>query len=174
MTVALKTMKTGDIDMQGGAAQALLADMYQSEDGGVGMDNSQTKVTPQQKGKFILHWVMLIGGHLYIFWAIPIYGNFMLYNQPHCNEELKHIYGCKNFTNNPNLRILYILMCIYYTLSALQLSYGFPTLRKPSSVLQHYSDEAKIGSDIYAFIPFAIELRCLIDFTFHKTSLDMF
>lgn len=101
------------------------------------MDNSRTKITPQQKGKFILHWVTLIGGHLYIFWAIPIYGNYMLYNQPQCNEELKHIYGCKNFTNNPNLRILYLLLCIYYTLSAQQLAYGFPTLRKPSSVLTY-------------------------------------
>lgn len=124
--------------------------------------------------KFVLHWIVLIGGHIYIFWAIPIYGNYMLYGQPQCNTELLSVYGCKNFHNNRSLKILYALMCVYYTLSALQLSYGFPTLKKPSSVLQYNDDIAKIASDMYNLIPFAIELRCLIDFTFTKTSLDMF
>lgn len=175
MTVALKTMKTGDIDMQGGAAQSLLDNMYKSDDGAVGMDDSRIKITTQQKMKFVLHWVILIAGHLYIFWAVPIYGNTMLYDQPHCNMEKIDVYGCKNFHNNSNLRIIYALLCVYLTLSALQLSYGFPTMKKPSSVLQYDDDLAKLGADIYAtMIPFAVELRCLIDFTFTKTSLDMF
>jgi len=48
-------------------------------------------------------------------------------------------------------------------------------MKKPSSVLQYDEDAAKLGADVYAtMIPFAVELRCLIDFTFTKTSLDMF
>jgi hypothetical protein len=33
---------------------------------------------------------------------------------------------------------------------------------------------AKIGADIFYAIPFAVELRCLLDFTASNTSLDMF
>jgi hypothetical protein len=52
-------------------------------------------------------------------------------------------------------------------------------MRKPSSVLSYeekdgWSDVCKLLSDVYYMIPFLVELRCLIDFTFHKTSLDMF
>ena len=48
-------------------------------------------------------------------------------------------------------------------------------MKKPSSVLQ-YDDSplALIGSKIYAGIPFATEIRCLLDYTFSKTSLDNF
>lgn len=63
---------------------------------------------------------------------------------------------------------------MYMCLSAIQLSYGFPIMRKPSSVLNWDHDLGKLGSDIFAAVPFLVELRCLIDFTFHKTSLDMF
>ena len=89
-------------------------------------------------------------------------------------SELKEYYGCKNFHNNPALKGLYLFLCMYMCLSAIQLSYGFPIMRKPSSVLNYDNDLAKIGSDVFAMIPFLVELRCLIDFTFHKTSLDMF
>jgi len=47
-------------------------------------------------------------------------------------------------------------------------------MKKPSSVLQYYNDLAKLGADIYISIPFAVEIRCLLDFTMSKTSLDMF
>jgi len=59
-------------------------------------------------------------------------------------------------------------------LSSLQLCYGFPLLKKPSSVLSHYNDVANIGSKIYFNIPFALEIRSIIDFTFKKTTLDVF
>ena len=73
------------------------------------------------------------------------------------------------------MRYFYFLLCIYFTLSALQIRYGFPIMKKPSSVLQ-YDDNipALIGANIYSAIPFAIELRCILDFTLSKTSLDNF
>lgn len=70
--------------------------------------------------------------------------------------------------------MFYLLICLYLTLSALQLSYGFPIMKKPSSVLQYYGDLPNIGALIYTAIPFAIELRCVFDFTLSKTSLDVF
>lgn len=47
-------------------------------------------------------------------------------------------------------------------------------MKKPSSVLQYYGDLPNVGSLIYAAIPFAIELRCIFDYTLSKTSLDHF
>lgn len=48
-------------------------------------------------------------------------------------------------------------------------------MKKASSVLQYHEDPlALLGAQVYAAIPFAIEIRCLLDFTFSKTSLDIF
>jgi hypothetical protein len=47
MTVSLKTMKTGDIDMQSNSAQDFLQSMYGSDDGRTVSDESRTKITVQ-------------------------------------------------------------------------------------------------------------------------------
>lgn len=47
-------------------------------------------------------------------------------------------------------------------------------MKKASSVLQYYNDFGMIIAQVYALIPFVIEIRCLLDFTFSKTSLDVF
>jgi hypothetical protein len=46
--------------------------------------------------------------------------------------------------------------------------------KKPSSVMQYYGDENKLICDVYVALPFLVELRCLLDFTFSETSLDCF
>jgi len=149
--------------------------MYGQEGEGSGsVDEGRTKITNQQKTKYILHWFILIGAHVYIFWFIPIHGNYQLYGEPQCNLQKKEFYGCMNFHQNPYLRLLYLLILFYLILSSMQLSYGFPIMKKASSVLQYYTDLAKLGADIYISIPFAVELRCLLDFTMSKTSLDIF
>lgn len=97
-----------------------------------------------------------------------------LYDQAACNYEKREFYGCKNFHENYWLRVFYVLIILYLVLSSLQLSYGFPILKKPSSVLQYNNDLGNIGATLYMSIPFACELRCLADFAFTKTSLDIF
>jgi hypothetical protein len=48
-------------------------------------------------------------------------------------------------------------------------------MRKPSSVLQYNGDAlALVGAQVYMGIPYATEIRCLLDFTFNKTALDIF
>ena len=76
MTVKLQTMKTSDLDMQGNAAQDFLKQMYDNEDGDSSFDESRTKITSQQKIKFMMHWTILIVGHILVFWFFPIRGNF--------------------------------------------------------------------------------------------------
>lgn len=45
MTVKLKTMKTTDLDLQGGAAQNFLEEMYGNDDEDGDVDESRTKIT---------------------------------------------------------------------------------------------------------------------------------
>lgn len=126
MTVALKTMKTTDLDMQGDSAQSFLQKMYSQGETDDSIEESKTKITIQQKTKYILHWFILIAGHIYIFWYIPITGNMTLYETAECNYSRIANFGCRNFHENPALRVFYVLICMYLILSSLQLSYGFP------------------------------------------------
>lgn len=173
MTVKLKTMKTGDVDIQGGAAQTFLQEMYGEESSG-SVDGSRTKITGQQKTKYILHLSVVIGSHIFIFWYLPIHGNMLLYGQPMCDESQEPYYACMNFHRNWHIRTFYLLLCVYLAISALQIRYGFPIMRKPSSTMQYYGELPNLGAIVYAAIPFAIELRCIFDFTFSKTALDNF
>lgn len=75
MTVKLKTVKTSDLDMSSSAAQEFLSS-FGNEDDGSDIEDSRIKITAQQKTKFIIHWVVLIGVHVYCFWFIPIKGNY--------------------------------------------------------------------------------------------------
>ena len=61
---------------------------------------------------------MLIGSHIYVFWFIPIKGNWQLYGEAACNNEQKEYYGCYNFKENYYLRWLYVLFVIYMIVSS--------------------------------------------------------
>lgn len=157
--------------------------MYGDEGDDTSFSESKTRITAQQKLKFILHWALIIVVHVMIFWYFPISGNKTLYKgQPYCEpkETQQYPYGCKNFHDNTSLVVFYFLFCCYFTLSALQLRYGLPIMKKPSSTMQYYDTNTLsgnlgfIGAQVYVAIPFAIELRCLLDFCLTKTALDIF
>lgn len=151
--------------------------MYGSLGDDVDVDESRTKITRQQKTKFFLHWVLLLFVHCFVFWWIPVTGNYILYGSAFCDasQAKKYPYGCRNFHDSTYLVIFYALCCVYFMLSSLQIRHGFPIMKKASSILQYNEDAlALLGAQVYAAIPFAIEIRCLLDFTFSKTSLDIF
>ena len=58
-------------------------------------------------------------GHIYVFWYVPINGNLVLYETAECDQGQKEYFGCKNFHENPALRILYAIICVYLYLSSL-------------------------------------------------------
>lgn len=123
---------------------------------------------------------MLTGAHIFIFWYVPLKGNFDLYDEkdaPMCNEKdkTKYRYGCRNFETNEYLVKTYILICFYLYYSTIQIRHGLPTYKIPSSVTRVNDDfRFTLGCQIYMAVPFAAELRCLIDFCLTKTSLDIF
>lgn len=63
-----------------------------------------------------MHWLVLIGVHLVIFWYFPLNANYALYESPVCTKDA--IYGCKSFSENIYLRIFYIIYCYYLLNSA--------------------------------------------------------
>lgn len=117
---------------------------------------------------------MLIYSLAYCFWGVPIVSNITLYGRAACDMTQREAYGCYNFKDNGHIRFLFVLYMLYLIVSGLQISYGFPILKKASSVLQYYNDLGMIIAQVYNAIPFVIEIRCLLDFTFSKTSLDVF
>ena len=50
-------------------------------------DSTRTKITSQQKTKYMMHMVILIVVHLFVFWFIPITGNYKLYGTAKCNKD---------------------------------------------------------------------------------------
>jgi hypothetical protein len=120
-----------------------------------------------------MHMALILIIHVLVFWYIPIQGNWILFGQAECGGDNQK--NCRNFKANGYLRAFYCIVCVYLYLSALQIRVGFPILKKPSSVMQYNeSVVAYIGAQIYYNAPFVTELRCLLDFTFSKTSLDIF
>lgn len=148
MTVKLKTVKTSDLDMSSSAAQEFLNSFGQDNEK-EDIEESRTKITSQQKTKYIIHWIILIVVHIYCFWFIPIKGNMQLYGTAACDEEQEKYYRCYNFKKNSGIRTLYILFVLYLIASSFQLSYGFPILKKPSSVMQYYNDFGLICAQVY-------------------------
>lgn len=47
-----------------------------------------------------MHFTLLILAHIFIFWVIPITGNYKLYGSARCNKDEEVYYGCKNFHQN--------------------------------------------------------------------------
>lgn len=45
------------------------------EEGNSNFDESRTKITFQQKMKYVMHWFVLIMLHIIVFWYVPITGN---------------------------------------------------------------------------------------------------
>jgi hypothetical protein len=80
MTIQLKTLMTSDLDVQANSSQEFLKAMYgEDSTDGSNFDSSKSRITHQQKCKYVMHWIILISSHIFVFWYIPISGNYLLY-----------------------------------------------------------------------------------------------
>ena len=91
--------------------------------------------------KYILHLVIIILSHLFIFFYCPIIGNQNIFGQPYCifpeegeneyeeesenEEDADSDLQCNDFGYNYTLIILYLLYIVYYISSSLQIKYCF-------------------------------------------------
>jgi hypothetical protein len=58
--------------------------------------------------------------------------------------------------------------------SALQIRYGYPDWKDPSSLTSTYGLFPWLGNMIFYSLPFLLELKTVLDWCFTKTSLDVF
>ena len=140
-------MKTGDLDIGGEGAEGFLETLDKGGGDGGSVDDARTKITTQQKTKYIMHIIILVAAHFTCFWYLPITGNVKLYGSPSCDQSMLETYGCKNFQQNGYLKFFYFILCMYLWLSALQIRHGFPMFKKASLILSvNHNPLALIGA----------------------------
>lgn len=105
--------------------------------------------------KLILHYILLAFTHFFIFIRMPLITRIYVFQ-------------------NSSLILLYILCCIYFYLTSLQIKYGFPLITKGQYFASSTSIYNRYAFKIYRNVPFLYELRGILDWTITKTSLDLF
>lgn len=124
--------------------------------------------------KLLLHYILLIGVHLLVFWYYPLQGNFDKNNQNLYCEDPRDSEKCNNFQINLALQMFYILFLAYFIFAGVQQREGLPKFRKGSFKIMHkYTFTNRVAFQIYRGMPFLFELRTLLDWSFTKTSLDI-
>ena len=107
--------------------------------------------------KLILQYSYVFLVHLGVWILIPLYTN---------------IY----FQNRTALVIFYLLQCVYMWLGARQIRFGYKVLRgskfKPDEK-SFYASFVKEAYEVYMFVPFAFEMRALLDYVCTTTSLKL-
>ena len=67
-----------------------------------------------------------------------------------------------------------MLCCLYFWVSALQMRRGLPEVMQVNFMMNRYHWFNKGVFKVFMNIPFLFELRVFIDWTYTKTSLDVF
>ena len=140
--------------------------------------------------KYILHMVIIIISHLFIFFYCPMIGNNNIYGEVFCPEkateknnddaevdnesEVEADLKCNDFHYNVTLIIFYLIYIIYYISSGLQIKYGFYDMKRKSMLKSGDKSMNGIIYNVYKAIPFLYEIKLAIDWTFTKTCLDFF
>ena len=119
--------------------------------------------------KYVLTIVIAVFSHFFIFFFLPLYGNYNLNNTVSCFPD-----SCNDFVSNIYLIFFYIIYILYLFFSGLQIKNGYMDMIQ-KSILK--TGETTIHSGIYSgfkAIPFLYEIKLAIDWTFTRTSLDIF
>jgi len=77
------------------------------------------------------------------------------------------------FGQRLSLRIFYVLKCVYFFVSGLQIRYGFPLYTTGQWLLRNFSLKGLIAFHIYYNIPFLWLTRTLLDWAVLPTSLEI-
>jgi hypothetical protein len=145
--------------------------------GSANTEDFNTRTVKSEKAvivKLLLHYILLISVHLLVFWYYPLKGNFDKNNNNLYCENLLDEATCNNFQINRSLQIFYILFLIYFIYAGIQQREGLPKFRKGSFKIMHkYTFTNRVAFQIYRGMPFLFELRTLLDWSFTKTSLDI-
>mmetsp|Transcript_10938 Transcript_10938/g.33528 ORF Transcript_10938/g.33528 Transcript_10938/m.33528 type:complete len:3049 (+) Transcript_10938:220-9366(+) len=106
-------------------------------------------------GKLVLQYVLLFVYHFLLFYYLPT------------NNGVP-------FTRSWQLIVFYLMKSCYFWLSGLQIRRGYPIvidqrfLTKDTNRIRYYAFQ------LYRAIPFVYEMRCLLDWTIHETTLGFY
>jgi hypothetical protein len=124
--------------------------------------------------KYILHIITTLFSHAFIFFYLPIIGNFNLINQSYCIENKDDIGRCNDFKYNSYLIIFYIFYFFYLYFSAMQVRFGLHDIKNKSIFMRKDNLVYSVLFKCFKYCPFLYELKGVIDWTFTPTSLDIF
>ena len=148
------------------------------DDDGIIVDDINLRKTKFNKTivlKYYLQLFLLVVIHLIVFWYFPIKANKSLQVTPYWDfDDPETGKSCNEVFMNPFLLGFYLLYCIYFLISALQIRYGLPEFRKGSFAMGDTGPINKAMFQGYIAIPFILELKIVSDWTFTRTSLDLF
>ena len=114
--------------------------------------------------KYITLILTVVFIHYFIYFYLP---KQTYSNQQTLNQRINRI------SENYYTLIFYILYLFYFLFSCLQIKYGMTDIKKVSSLMKASNSFYNIVYKCYIQIPFLFELKNFIDWTFTKTSLDL-
>lgn len=123
--------------------------------------------------KYLLQWFLIIIVHFGLCWYLPSASNYEIQSHYYCDYNLNNRSQCNEFTTNPFLMIYYILFVFYFTVSALQLNYGYPELISGNFLMKKSTSTNGLGYTIFQYVPFLIELKVITEWFETKTALGL-
>ena len=114
--------------------------------------------------KYITQIITVFFIHYFIYFYLP---KTTYSNQQTLNQAINRI------SENYYTLIFYILYLFYFLFSGLQIKYGMTDIKKVSSLMKASNTFYNLTYKCYIQIPFLFELKNFIDWTFTKTSLDL-
>ena len=122
--------------------------------------------------KYILHILISILSHLFIFFFITMMGNYNINNAVYCIRE-QETDECNDFLENKTIVIFYLIFLVYLLFSGLQIKYGFYDLKR-KSIFKNINSLQGLLFEAYKNIPFYYPIKNVVDWTFTPTSLNLF
>ena len=114
--------------------------------------------------KYITLILTIVLIHYFIYFYLP---RTTFTNQQSLNQ------AANRMSDNYYTLIFYVLYMFYFLFSGLQIKYGITDIKKVSSLMKASNTFYNIIYKCYIQIPFLFELKNFIDWTFTKTSLDL-
>jgi hypothetical protein len=124
--------------------------------------------------KYYLQLFLIVVIHIITFWYFPIKANIDLQSTGFCQYRETTASSCNEVSKNWTLVVFYLLYCLYFIISGLQIRYGLPELRKGNFAMGDYTPINKGVFQGFLAAPFVLELKIVSDWTFTRTALDLF
>lgn len=123
--------------------------------------------------RYIFHILQLVLIHIMIFWYFPNSAGVNNNGYPECTKEDIETRQCNEVPCNFSLLAFYILYCLYFWLSSLQIRESWPEIDE-KALMTSPGMISKAILKVFYMIPFAWELQQVASWLWAETSFDLF